>query len=334
MFTQWSVLNTRSSWRWGASFVCLYVLATEAGRAGMEPKRLRRAHLPQQTPGVFTKVWTDGGQEQGLSLYELEDQVSVHPLDRQLSILVFGCLQSQAEMGQRSPWVSRTGQQPSEFSLLKEGQVPDTEERVLPGTQRSQFSEPLWTSFSRSAAPSSRCQRSSHCTTHTIQQSPNLNLSQRSSSISLKRCWNRTRGPASTKGGVSGQCSAHLGPPINPRQLPGEDAVVEGVGGSRPQVVLVGDHLLHPLHPRVKAQDAGVGHRLHEVGVLHGVAGVGQSQSHPWEKDGKTGVTTLPKHFLPKLSPLNHFSALRWSLENRCVWENSRMTVRRQAKNL
>lgn len=108
----------------------------------MEPEPLRRAHLSQQTPGVFTEVWADGGQEQGLSLYELEDQVSVHPLDRQLTILVFGCLQSQAEMGQKSPWVSRTGQ-PSEFSLLKEGQVQDTEERVLPGTQRSQFSEPL-----------------------------------------------------------------------------------------------------------------------------------------------------------------------------------------------
>lgn len=67
----------------------------------MKPKRLRLTYLSQQIPGVFTKVWTDGCQEQSLSLYKLEDQVSVHPLDRQLTILIFGCLQSQTEIGQK-----------------------------------------------------------------------------------------------------------------------------------------------------------------------------------------------------------------------------------------
>lgn len=50
------------------------------------------SYLAQQTPGVFTKVWADGRQQQSLSLYELEDKVSVHPLNSQLTILIFGCL--------------------------------------------------------------------------------------------------------------------------------------------------------------------------------------------------------------------------------------------------
>lgn len=52
------------------------------------------SYLAQQTPGVFTKVWADGGQQQSLPLYELEDEVSVHSLDSQLTILIFGCLQT------------------------------------------------------------------------------------------------------------------------------------------------------------------------------------------------------------------------------------------------
>ena len=52
------------------------------------------SYLAQQTPGVFTKVWADGSQQQSLSLYELEDEVSVHSLNSQLTILIFGCLQT------------------------------------------------------------------------------------------------------------------------------------------------------------------------------------------------------------------------------------------------
>lgn len=62
--------------------------------------------------------------------------------------------------------------------------------------------------------------------------------------------------------------------------LPGKDPIVESVCRSCPQIVLVGDHLLHPLHPGVEAQDAGVGHGLHEVGILHRVPGVSESQTH------------------------------------------------------
>ena len=50
------------------------------------------SYLPQQTPGVFTKVWADGGQQQSLSFYKLEDKVSVHALNCQLAILILGCL--------------------------------------------------------------------------------------------------------------------------------------------------------------------------------------------------------------------------------------------------
>lgn len=50
------------------------------------------SYLAQQTPGVFTKVWADGRQQQRLSLYELKDELSVHALDGQLAILVFGRL--------------------------------------------------------------------------------------------------------------------------------------------------------------------------------------------------------------------------------------------------
>lgn len=82
------------------------------------PKSLRFTYLSQQTPGVFTKVWTDGCQEQSLSLYELEDQVSVHPFNRQLTILIFGCLQNHTETGKRSSSVSKM-RQFSQNSLWK-----------------------------------------------------------------------------------------------------------------------------------------------------------------------------------------------------------------------
>lgn len=47
------------------------------------------SYLAKQTPGVFTDVGADGGQQQSLSLYELEDEVSVHAFNGQLSILIF-----------------------------------------------------------------------------------------------------------------------------------------------------------------------------------------------------------------------------------------------------
>ena len=50
------------------------------------------SHLAQQAPGVFTEVRADGGQQQGLSLDELEDKVPVHSLNSQLTVLIFGCL--------------------------------------------------------------------------------------------------------------------------------------------------------------------------------------------------------------------------------------------------
>lgn len=49
-------------------------------------------HLAKQTPSVFTQVGADGGQQQSLFLYELEDKVSVHAFDSQLTILIFGSL--------------------------------------------------------------------------------------------------------------------------------------------------------------------------------------------------------------------------------------------------
>lgn len=90
---------------------CVPVCAGNKGRkAGTKPASLRFTYLSQQTPGVFTKVWTDGCQEQSLSLYKLEDQVSVHSLNRQLTVLIFGCLQNHTEMGQRSSSVGKTRQ--------------------------------------------------------------------------------------------------------------------------------------------------------------------------------------------------------------------------------
>lgn len=53
---------------------------------------VKSSYLAEQTPGVFTKMWADGRQQQSLSLYEREDKVSVHPLDSQLTILIFGRL--------------------------------------------------------------------------------------------------------------------------------------------------------------------------------------------------------------------------------------------------
>lgn len=91
----------------------------KAEKAGMKPKSLRFAYLSQQTPGVFTKVWTDGCQEQSLSLYKLEDQVSVHPLNRQLTILIFGCLQNHTEMWQKPSSVSKTRQFSQSFLCLR-----------------------------------------------------------------------------------------------------------------------------------------------------------------------------------------------------------------------
>lgn len=90
--------------------MCLHVPTAKAEKAGIKPKSLRFTYFSQQTPGVFTKVWTDGCQEQSLSLYKLEDQVSVHPLNRQLTILIFGCLQNHTEMWRRSSSVSKTHQ--------------------------------------------------------------------------------------------------------------------------------------------------------------------------------------------------------------------------------
>ena len=55
------------------------------------------SYLAKKTPSVLTKVWADGGQKQSLSLYELEDEVSVHPLDSELAILIFGCLRTNTE---------------------------------------------------------------------------------------------------------------------------------------------------------------------------------------------------------------------------------------------
>lgn len=55
-------------------------------------KKIVVSYLSQQTPSVFTEMWADGGQQKCLSFYELEDKVSVHALDGQLTILVFGCL--------------------------------------------------------------------------------------------------------------------------------------------------------------------------------------------------------------------------------------------------
>ena len=40
-------------------------------------------------------------------------------------------------------------------------------------------------------------------------------------------------------------------------------------------------HLLRPLHQREQPQHAGVGVGLHEVGVLHRVAAVGEGEAHP-----------------------------------------------------
>lgn len=51
-------------------------------------------YLSQQTPRVFTKVRTDGGQQQRLFLYELEDEVSVHAFYSQLAVFVFGSLKT------------------------------------------------------------------------------------------------------------------------------------------------------------------------------------------------------------------------------------------------
>lgn len=65
-------------------------------------------------------MWTDGCKEQSLSLYKLEDQVSVHPLNRQLTILVFGCLQSPTETGQRSSVISKRHQSSQNSLCLRE----------------------------------------------------------------------------------------------------------------------------------------------------------------------------------------------------------------------
>lgn len=86
------------------------MLATKAEEAGIKSKCFRFTYLSQQTPGIFTKVWTDGCQEQSLPLYKLEDQVSVHPLNRQLTVLIFGCLQNHTETGKRSSSASKARQ--------------------------------------------------------------------------------------------------------------------------------------------------------------------------------------------------------------------------------
>lgn len=59
----------------------------------------RETYLAQQTRGVFAQVGADWSQQQSLFLYELEDEVSVHPLDGQLTVLIFGRLQSQTHSG-------------------------------------------------------------------------------------------------------------------------------------------------------------------------------------------------------------------------------------------
>lgn len=46
----------------------MYVPGAKAEKTGIKPKSLRFTYLSQQTPGVFTEVWTDGCQEQSLSL--------------------------------------------------------------------------------------------------------------------------------------------------------------------------------------------------------------------------------------------------------------------------
>lgn len=60
------------------------------------------SYLAKQTPSVFTKVRADGGQQQSLPFYELEDKVSVHAFDGQLPILIFGCLNTHNKTTQGS----------------------------------------------------------------------------------------------------------------------------------------------------------------------------------------------------------------------------------------
>lgn len=75
---------------------CFFASVGKRGREVREKSRrnnLRFIYLSQQRPGIFTKMWTDGCQKQSLCLYKMEDQVSVHSLNRQLTILIFGCLQ-------------------------------------------------------------------------------------------------------------------------------------------------------------------------------------------------------------------------------------------------
>lgn len=53
------------------------------------------SYLAEQTPGVVTQVWADGGQQQGLPLDELKHQVLVHALDGELPVLIFGRLRAE-----------------------------------------------------------------------------------------------------------------------------------------------------------------------------------------------------------------------------------------------
>lgn len=153
----------------------------------------------------------------------------------------------------------------------------------LPGIRRSRSSEPLCTSCGHSVALSSRCLHSSHCKRH---KALSAKWQYQFIRISEPKIWfvHVFRWLIQTINTLFKQLHRQLSTSCS---LPGKDPVVEGISWSGAQVVVVGDHLLHPLDPRVEAQDAGVGHGLHEVGILHCVPGIGQSQTHPWARTEK-----------------------------------------------
>lgn len=100
------------------------------------------SYLAQQTPGVLAQVWTDGRQQQRLSLDELEDQLSVHAFNSQLPVLIFGSLEEAFiililvldEFG--ALFFLRWGINNCEL-------LGKMTEFYLPGTQRSRTSKPL-----------------------------------------------------------------------------------------------------------------------------------------------------------------------------------------------